>query len=269
MEPDDFPDIDTRVASIARIYNYILGGTDNYEIDRQAAGFSEDMLPGTYALTRNARRCLERMVRYLACECGIRQFIDHGCGLPTQDNNVHQIAKRANPGAKVVYVEIDPVVLAHGRVKALLADDDSTAFIKGDLCDVDHVLGHSGTQRLIDFDEPVAALYSSVLHCVPDSRDPLGVVRKTMDRLAPGSYLAVFHLTADDPRVRETVTNYILQASGGHWGRVRSREEVAGFFEGLEMVPPGLVVANEWHPDGREEEQTPEWFEYGGVARKP
>jgi S-adenosyl methyltransferase len=268
MQPDDFPEIDTRTASVARVYDFMLGGTDNYEVDRQACEVLEDMMPGSYALTRNNRRYLERVVRYLATECGIRQFIDSGSGLPTQ-NNVHQVAQQAAPESRVVYVDIDPVVLAHGRVKALLAKDESTAFIEADSCDVEHVLNHPDTRRVINFDEPVGALYVSFLHCIPDARDPGGVVRRTLDRLAPGSYLAISHLTSDDPQVREKVTTLGLNAFGGNWGRVRSREEVAGFFDGLEVVPPGLVKANEWHPDGREEPDSADWFEFGGVARKP
>jgi SAM-dependent methyltransferase len=268
MQPDEFPEIDTRTASVARVYDFMLGGTDNYAIDRQACEVLEDMMPGSYAMTRNNRRYLERVVHYLAAECGIRQFIDNGSGLPTR-NNVHQVAQKAAPGSRVVYVDIDPVVLAHGRVKALLAEDESTTFIEADACDVDEILGHSDTQRLIDFDEPVGALYISFMHCIPDARDPVGVVRQAVDRLAPGSYVAISHLTSDDPQVRERVTRFGLEAHGGHWGRVRSREEVAGFLEGLELVPPGLVKVSEWRPDGREEPDSPEWFEYGGVARKP
>jgi SAM-dependent methyltransferase len=268
VQPDDFPEIDTRTASVARVYDYMLGGTDNYEVDRRAADMAEDLAPGTYALTRNNRRYLERVVRYLAGECGIRQFIDNGSGLPTQ-NNVHQVAQEIAPGSKVVYVEIDPVVLAHGRVKSLLAENDSTAFIEGDASDLGQVLSHPDTQRLINFDEPVAALYVSFLHSIPDSRDPRGLVRQMTDRLAPGSYVALSHLTSDNPQVREMMTRFILEAHGGHWGRVRSREEVASFFDGLELAPPGVVKVNEWHPDGREEPDSPDWFEYGGVARKP
>lgn len=268
MEPDDFPEIDTRTASVARAYDVLLGGTDNYEIDRRASEVLEDMMPGSYAMTRNNRRYLERVVRYLAGECGIRQFIDNGSGLPTQ-NNVHQVAQQVAPGSKVVYVDIDPVVLAHGRVKSLVAEDESTAFIEADVCDVDRILSHPDTQRLINFDEPVGALYISFLHCIPDARDPGGVVRQLIGRLAPGSYLAISHLTSDDPQVRERITAFGLEAFGGQWGRVRSREEVAEFFDGLELVPPGLVKVNEWHPDGREEPDSPDWFEFGGVARKP
>jgi hypothetical protein len=268
MHPDDFPEIDSRTASVARIYDYALGGTDNYDVDRRAADGLEDMLPGSYSLSRNNRRYLERVVRYLAGECGMRQFIDHGSGLPTQ-NNVHQIAQSVAPGSRVVYVDIDPVVLAHGRVKALLAEDNSTAFIEADATDTATILGHPDTQRLINFDEPVAALYISFLHCIPDARDPGGAIRRMMDRLVPGSYVAMSHVVADDPAVRERITTFILQSTGGHFGRVRSREEVAAYLDGLDLVPPGLVPGTEWRPDGREEEEFGEWFEYAGVARKP
>jgi SAM-dependent methyltransferase len=268
MQRDDFPEIDTRTASVARAYDYMLGGTDNYEADRRAAEVLEDIMPGSYTLARNNRRYLERVVHYLAAECGIRQFIDHGSGLPTQ-NNVHQVAQRAAPGSRVVYVDIDPVVLAHGRVKALLTEDNSTAFIEADASDTDRILSHPDIRCLINFDEPVAVLYISFLHCVPDTRDPRRTVRQMIDRLAPGSYVALSHLTSDDPQVREGVTRLALEATGGHWGRVRSREEVACFLDGLESLPPGLVKTIEWHPDGREEEEFSEWFEYGGVARKP
>src|SRR5262249_33968971 len=156
------------------------------------------------AMTRNNRRYLERIVHYLAAECGIRQFIDNGSGLPTQ-NNVHQVAQQAAPGSRVIYVDIDPVVLAHRRVKALLAEDQSTAFIEADACDTGRVLSHPDTRRLINFDEPVAVLYVSFLHCVPDARDPGGLVREVTDRLAPGSYVAISHLTSDDPQVRDRV----------------------------------------------------------------
>jgi hypothetical protein len=227
------------------------------------------MMPGNYTLARNNRRYLERVVHYLTAECGIRQFIDNGSGLPTQ-NNVHQVARKVAPGSRVIYVDIDPVVLAHGRVKALLAENNSTAFIEADASDTGRILSHPDTQRLINFSEPAAALYVSFLHCIPDARDPRGAIRQMIDRLPSGSYVAISHLTSDDPQVRERVTRFALEATGGHWGRVRSREEVAGFFDGLEIVPPGLVKATEWHPDGREEEEgSAEWFEYGGVARKP
>jgi S-adenosyl methyltransferase len=268
MQSDDFPELDTKTASAARCYDHMLGGKDNYEIDRRTNELLEDMNPGTFAMARNNRRYLVRLVRYLAGECGIRQFIDNGSGLPTQ-NNVHQVAQSVAPGSRVVYVDIDPVVLAHGRVRALLSEDESTAFIEADACDTERVLGHQDTQRLIDFAEPVAALFISFFHNIPDARDPVGVVHGLMDRLAPGSYLALSHIVSDDPGTRDRGTQALLEATGGNFGRIRARNEVDAFFEGLEPVDPGLVNVTGWRPDGRDEQQTLGWYEYGGVARKP
>jgi hypothetical protein len=269
MPPDDdFPSIDTQTASVARLYDYMLGGTDNYDVDRRAAEALEDMFPGTFAGARNNRRYLERVVRYLAGECGIRQFIDHGTGLPTQ-SNVHQVAQAIAPDARVIYVDNDPVVLAHGRVKALLAEDQSTAYIQEDARNADGILSHPETRRVIDFSQPVAVMYISFLHCVPDSDQPWDLVRQMMDHTAPGSYLAISHGVSDDPEVRRKVTETLLAATGGNWGRLRDRDEVRAFFDGLDPVAPGLVDVTAWHPDGREEEQTLAGTEYGGVARKP
>jgi hypothetical protein len=269
VQPDEFPRIDTTVASVARGYAYMLGDDRNcYTIDRQAAHALEEVMPGTFALARNNRRFLERVVGYLAADCGIRQFLDHGSGLPTQ-SNVHQVAQQAAPGSRVVYVDYDPVVLAHQEDKALLADDHTTSFICEDARDVEAIFGHPDTTRLISPDEPTAALWISFMHCIPDSGDPLGIIRSTMDRLPSGSYLAVSHLVSDDPDVRHDVTDLLLNLSGGNWGRVRERKDVEEFFEGFELVEPGLVDVTAWRPDGRDEEQTSGWIEYGGVARKP
>jgi hypothetical protein len=269
MPPDDdYPSIDTQRASAARCYDHMLGGTDNYEIDRRTNEALEDMNPGTFAMARNNRRYLERVVRYLAGEGGIRQFIDHGTGLPTR-NNVHQVAQGLAPGSRVVYVDNDPVVLAHGRVRALLAENDSTTFIEADACDTDAILGHPDTRRLINFDEPVAVLFISFFHNVPDARDPAGIAHGLMARLAAGSYLAMSHVVSDDPEVRRKGTEMLLAATGGNFGRLRARDEVAAFFDGLEIVDPGLVNVTDWRPDGRDEEQTLGWFEYGGVGRRP
>jgi hypothetical protein len=140
MKQDDFSDIDTKTASGARVYDYLLGGTDNYAIDRAAADQVEDILPGTKAMARNSRRFLERAVRYLAEDCGMRQFIDNGSGLPTQDN-VHQIAQRLNPDSRVVYIDSDPIVVRHQKVSAL-TENKNTAFILSDASDVQRILGH-------------------------------------------------------------------------------------------------------------------------------
>jgi hypothetical protein len=267
MGYDNFPDIDTKTPSGARVYDYMLGGTDNYAVDRIAADQAERMLPGTKAMARNNRRYLERVVRYLAGDCGIRQFIDNGSGLPTQDN-VHHIAQAIAPESRVVYVDHDPVVVRHQKVSAL-AENQNTAFILADARNVDEILDHPETARLLDPGQPAAALYMTFLHFIPDADDPAGMIRQMMSRLAAGSYLALSHVVSDDPAVRQQMTEFAFTATRGNFGRIRKRQEVRSFFERLEPVEPGLVNITAWRPDGREEEQSERWIEYGGVARKP
>lgn len=267
MKRDDFADIDTKTPSAARGYDYALGGTDNYAVDRTAMDQAENMLPGTMAMTRNGRRFLERVVGYLAADCGIRQFIDSGSGLPTQ-NNVHQITQRIAPDSRVVYIDSNAVVIRHQKVNAL-AENANTAFILADARDVEQVLDHPDTRRLIDFSQPVAALYLGFLHHIPDEDDPWSMVRRMMDRLAPGSYLAISHLASDEAEVRRLMTQFIKEGSKGNFGRVRTKQEVSRFFDGLEPVEPGLVDLTDWRPDGRDEPQTHRWIGFGGVARKP
>lgn len=267
MQPDDFADIDTKTVSGARGYDYMLGGTDNYAVDRMWADQLEDMVPGSRAVARNSRRFLERVVRCLTQECGIRQFIDNGSGLPTQ-NNVHHIAQAIAPESRVVYIDIDPVVLRHQKVSAL-AENSNTAFILADARNVEEILDHPDTRRLIDFSEPAAALYLTLLHFIPDEDNPWGMVRRMMDRLAPGSYLAICQAVSDDAEVRQLVTDFARGGTRGNFGRIRKKQEVLAFFEGLELAEPGLVNINDWRPDGREEEQSRQLVMFGGVARKP
>ena len=267
MTRDDFADIDTKTASGARVYDYLLGGTDNYAIDRAAADQVEGILPGTKAMARNSRRFLERVVRYLAQDCGIRQFIDNGSGLPTQDN-VHQIAQRLDPDSRVVYIDSDPIAVWHHKVGAL-AENKNAAFILSDARDTERILSHPDTRRLIDPGQPTAVLYFMFLHFIPDQDDPGGMVRGMMDRVPPGSYLAISHVVSDEARVRQQMTEVSLANTRGNFGRIRSREDVSAFFDGLEPVEPGLVDIRDWRPDGPGEEQADRWFVFGGVARKP
>jgi hypothetical protein len=267
MHSGDFGDIDTKTPSGARVYDYMLGGTDNYAVDRVAADQAELMMPGTKALARNNRRYMERVVRYLAAECGIRQFIDNGSGLPTR-NNVHHVAQAVSPESRVVYIDNDAVVLRHQRVSAL-AENENTAFVLADASSVDEILAHPETRRLIRAGEPTAALYMTFLHFIPDSADPWAMVRRMMGRLAPGSYLAISQIVSDDPAVRQRMTEFALSNTRGNFGRFRRKQEVRAFFDGLEVVEPGIVGVNDWHPDGREEEQSTLWIEFGGVARTP
>jgi hypothetical protein len=266
MQPGGFADIDTKTPSGARMYDYMLGGSDNYAVDRIAADQTERMMPGTKALARNNRRYMERVVRYLADECGIRQFIDNGSGLPTL-NNVHHIAQAIAPESRVVYIDHDPVVLRHQRVSAL-AENENTAFVLADATNVEEILAHPETRRLIRPGEPTAALYMTFLHFIPDAADPWGMVRRMMNHLAPGSYLAVSQIVSDDPAVRQRMTEFALSNTKGNFGRFRKKQEVRAFFDGLEVAEPGFVNVNDWHPDGREEEQSTLWIEFGGVARK-
>jgi hypothetical protein len=263
---DDFPEINPSVPTVARVYDYYLGGTNNFESDRMLCAQIDDLLPGTRGLAINNRRFLERVVRFLAAECSIRQFIDHGSGLPTQ-NNVHQVAQGIHPDAHVVYNDSDPVVAVHGR--RLLASDPGTAFIHADMQDTSAIFDHPDTRRLIDFAEPVAVLFNSVLHCLKDEEDPVGLVHRVLERVPSGSYLAVAHLVSDSAEIREKLTNIMLTATHGNWGRLRTVEEVTPCFDGLEIIEPGLVELTTWRPDETPHEQTWDMIEFGGVARKP
>ncbi|CAM5270937.1 MULTISPECIES: SAM-dependent methyltransferase [Streptomyces] len=263
-------EIDANVPTAARMYDYYIGGKDNYAADRAACEELDKVVPSTRRLAVNNRRFLQRVVRTLAAEHGIRQFLDHGSGLPTQDN-VHQVAQRHDPSAHVVYVDNDPMVLVHGR--ALLEQDERTTVIHADMRETEAIFEHPDTRRLIDFDQPVAVLFNSVFHCIPDSDTdgPLAVVRRVTERLAPGSFLLMCQLVSEDPEVRAFVTDFMDQVTQGHWGRVRQEKDVAEWFEGLEIMEPGLVEVSTWRPDSDvvPRQLSHEWIEFGGVARKP
>ncbi|MBV7694678.1 SAM-dependent methyltransferase [Streptomyces sp. TRM70350] len=263
-------EIDANVPTAARMYDYYLGGKDNYAADRAACDELDKVVPSTRRLAVNNRRFLQRVVRTLAGEYGVRQFLDHGSGLPTQDN-VHQVAQSHDPTVHVVYVDNDPMVLVHGR--ALLEQDERTCVIHADMRDTDTIFSHPDTQRLIDFSQPVAVLFNSVFHCIPDSDTdgPRAVVRRVTERLAPGSFLVMCQLVSEDPEVRDFVTNFMDQVTQGHWGRVRQEKDVADLFEGLEILEPGLVEVSTWRPDSEvaPRQLTHEWIEFGGVGRMP
>ncbi|MEV5884582.1 SAM-dependent methyltransferase [Streptomyces sp. NPDC052020] len=261
-------EIDANVPTAARMYDHYLGGKDNYAADRAACEQLDKVVPSTRRLAVNNRRFLQRVVKTLTAEYGIRQFLDHGSGLPTQ-NNVHQIAQGIASESRVVYVDNDPMVLVHGR--ALLEQNERTAVIHADMRDTDGIFSHPETQRLIDFSQPVAVLFNSVFHCIPDSESdgPPAVVRRVTERLAPGSFLVMCQLVSEDEKVREFVTGFMDQVTQGHWGRVRQEKDVAGWFEGMEILEPGLVEVSTWRPDSEvaPRQLTQEWIEFGGVGR--
>ncbi|UED87625.1 SAM-dependent methyltransferase [Streptomyces profundus] len=261
-------EVDVNVPSVARIYDYALGGKDNYAVDREAFDQLEQTAPSTRPLAINNRRFLQRAVRILAEEYGIRQFVDHGSGLPTQDN-VHQISQRIDPESRVIYIDNDPIVLAHGR--ALLEENANTAVIQADFRNTEGIFDHPDVRRLINFDEPVAALFVSVLHCITDEDDPGALVREVIRRLPSGSFLVINQLVSDDEALRDSISSFMDGATQGNWGRVRQQADVRRYFDGLEILDPGLVEISTWRPDSDlgPKQQTEEWIEFGGVARKP
>lgn len=256
--------IDISKPSIARAYDAALGGKDNFEVDRGFVAELLKVLPESRLLALYNRALIARGVRFLA-EQGVRQFLDLGSGLPSADNT-HQVVQRVAPDARVVYVDKDPIVLAHGR--ALLAENDHTTVVTADLRDPGGVLGHLDVAKLIDFAEPVAIMLVAVLHHLSDAEDPQGIVDAYMAAAAPGSYLFVTHFCDSDPAARD-VEDRFLRILGS--GRFRSRAEIEAYFGALELVPPGVVPVPEW----RAEEPIPEEhalvsrLKLGGIARKP
>lgn len=262
--------IDTSTASVARVYDYLLGGKDNFEVDRDAAAtFQHSEIGDVMELSLDNRDYLMRVVRFLAERKGIDQFIDLGSGLPTREN-VHQVAQRADPDARVVYVDDDPAVLAHG--KALLADNDRIRVIQADMSAPGRVLSDPAVTGLIDFTRPVAVLFISVLHCVPDDADPRGAVAAMLDAVPSGSYLALSHAVCGDPAASARATKVITEQFG-EFGRIRTPDEARGFFGGLNVVEPGLLDVRAWRnpaaPDESVLAPSAGLFEFGGVARKP
>ena len=261
---------DASVPNAARIYNYFLGGKDNFAVDREAARKMLAVLPGTADACLDNRAFLQRAVRFLAGEAGIRQFLDIGAGLPTM-GNVHEVAQEIAPDARVAYVDYDPVVLSHAR--ALLATNPNVIVVDGDLRRPEAILADASLQELIDFSQPVALLLVAVLHFVSDSERPHEVVRALAGALAPGSYLVLAQSTPDD--VPDEVTEAMKSAYTNASAQVTPRpfDEVARFFAGLELTDPGVVNVTRWRPDlppsrpsGAAARQS---LVYGGVARKP
>jgi len=256
---------DTSVAHQARIYDYTLGGKDNYAADRAAADAGLAVWPDMAWASRANRAFLGRAVRYLAAEGGIRQFLDIGTGIPTA-GNTHEVAQSVAPESRVVYVDYDPVVLAHARALLDSSEAGATEYIDADLRDTGTILGQAG--KLLDFTRPVAVTLLGILHAIPDSDDPHAIVARLMAAVPPGSYLAISHLGSDlfDKERLES----IKKAFGGKMQQQltwRSREEVARFFEGTDLVEPGLVRLEEWRPDtaANDGHKSPGW---AAVARK-
>ncbi|MER7011561.1 SAM-dependent methyltransferase [Saccharopolyspora sp. NPDC000359] len=259
--------INTDEVSIARIYDFALGGKDNFAVDRAAADAMIAVVPETMLLAKANRYFVRQAVRYLVGEAGIRQIIDIGSGLPTA-GNVHEIAQEIAADTRVVYVDNDPIVLAHSR--ALLAANDRTTFLNADLREPEAIFTHPETKRLIDQSEPFAVLLGGVLMHLEDEEDPEGVAAGIRDRLPSGGFLLASN-TCDngEPRARELSRVFAEKGMGGRC--FRTWDEQIRYFDGLELVEPGLVPHNQWRagPDIPEPDSPAHSLHIGAVGRKP
>ena len=271
LPDDDLPvKIDTTVAHQARIYNYLLGGKDNFAVDREAADRAIEAFPGLAVWARNNRAFLGRAVRYLVAEAGVHQFLDIGTGLPTA-NNTHEVAQRIAPTARVCYVDNDPIVLTHARALLTSHPAGVTDYVHANFQNPDRILSEAA--RTLDFSQPIAVMLLAILHVIPESedpsQDPYHVVRRIMDAVPSGSYLVISHPASDvNPEQAAEIARRFNQRMGVVRSSGRSRDEVTRFLTGLDLVPPGVVITPEWRPDpaARPPDREPA---YAAVARKP
>jgi hypothetical protein len=268
------PGIDITKPSVARVYDCYLGGKDNFAVDREVVEQTAKIFPPGWDTARGGldnRAFLQRVVRYLVAEAGIRQFIDFGSGLPTQ-GNVHEIAQEISPQARVVYVDNDPIVLAHAR--ALLGGPEATRVIMADLRRPEEILDDPEVRQFIDFSQPVGFLLFAILHHINDEEDPAGIAARLRREMTPGDYMAISHFTnpgsahpqdAERAGMCEKIFNEKLGT-----GRWRTRAEILAYFGDLEPVEPGLVPLPEWRPDpGDSLAVHPTYHLFiGGVGRK-
>jgi hypothetical protein len=255
--------VDVTTPNVARIYDYWLGGKDNFAADRAAAEKILEFVPEARFAARASREFLGRAVRYLA-RAGIRQFIDLGTGLPTQAN-VHEVAHRFDQTARVAYVDYDPVVIVHARA---LLDQDTVTIIEADVRDPEKIIEHPDLRTLIDFDEPVGVLMVSILHYITEAEDPYRIVTTFRDAVAPGSHLAVCHVTAEPrPEAEAPVTAVYGQATAPMVPR--GHDQMLRFFDGFDLVEPGVVYTPRWRPDVEGELTDPKSaFTFAGVGCK-
>ena len=259
----EHPAFDTSIAHHARIYDYLLGGKDNYAADRKAGEALIAAYPTMVELTRANRAFLGRVVRFLAGEAGIRQFLDLGTGIPAA-GNTHQVAQEVAPGSRVVYVDYDPVVLAHARALLASGPHGATDYIDADMRKVGMVLEQAA--HTLDFSQPVAAISLLTLHAISDDDDPHTIISRVMDAVPAGSYLAITHPASDiEPDKVTDLQARVNQLSYQQYTG-RSHAQVIHFFDGLELVEPGLVQVQQWRPGVETDRTLALW---AGVGRKP
>ncbi len=266
-EPDETGTaIDTTVPHSARIWNYWLGGKDNYAVDRAAGDQFRQVFPAIVEIARASRYFLARTIRYLAGEAGIRQFLDIGTGLPTSDNT-YEVAQRAAPESRIVYVDNDPLVLAHARALLTSTPEGATAYIHADLRDPDKIVAEAA--ETLDFTKPVALILNGILGHLTGTGEARSIVRQLMDALPSGSYLSLMDGTSvisGDP-AEEAQQGY--NESGALPYVLRTPAEIASFFDGLELVEPGVVSCSQWRPEPTPFGPPAEVDAFGGVGRKP
>jgi hypothetical protein len=258
------PVIDSSVAHSARVWNYWLGGRDNYEIDRVVGDQVAATFPGIVDTARQVRFFLFRAVRYLVVEAGVRQFLDIGTGLPTV-NNTHEIAQGLVPQARIVYVDNDPLVLVHAKALLTSSPEGATHYIEADVREPDKILAEAaGT---LDFTQPIGLMMLGLLGQLPDSDDPHAIVRRLLDALPSGSYLVVSDSVDTDPANNEAarIKNENPSASSYY---LRSPEQIAAYFDGLELVEPGVVACSRWRPEHNPWGEPTEISDRSGVGRK-
>jgi hypothetical protein len=259
--PDD---IDLERPNAARVYDYLLGGMANLAKDREFAEKLMEIAPGAQTIARLNRAFLRRAVTFCH-DNGIRQFLDIGSGIPTA-GNVHEIAQRIDPSTRVLYVDIEPVAVAHTEL--MLADNENAAVVHGNLLEPDAVLSSAAASRLLNFDEPIAVLIVAVLHFLDDDAAPHAAVSRYVDAMAPGSYLVLSHILAEDTEEQSQARTHYQQSATFLTGR--TREQLTTFFTGTEIVRPGVVWLPQWHPEAPDADAEPERSKaIGGVGRKP
>jgi hypothetical protein len=257
--------LDTSVAHPARVYDYWLGGKDNFAADREAAERVLAAAPGLRYRVRANRAFLGRATRYLAAEAGIRQFLDIGTGIPAA-SNTHEVAQRAAPDARVVYVDNDPIVLLHAQALLRSTPEGATDYLQADLRDPGTILDRAAT--LLDFGRPVAVMLLGVLHLVQDAQDPWGIVAGLMAAMPAGSYLTISH-PAIDIHHSQANAQRVYNERVATPQTLRTREQVARFFTGLDLVEPGLVQVHQWRPGPNDFAPEGTVSAHGAVGRKP
>ncbi|MCN9239323.1 SAM-dependent methyltransferase [Streptomyces sp. RY43-2] len=256
--------IDTSMPHSARVWNYWLGGKDNYPVDEEAGDAYAAVFPGIVDVARGSRAFLGRSIRYLVTEAGIRQFLDVGTGLPTVDNT-HEVAQRLAPESRIVYVDKDPLVLAHARALLTSTPEGATAYVDADLYDPERILAHAA--ETLDLTRPTALILSGILGHVADYDEARSIVRRLMDGLPSGSYLSVNDGSLGiDPEYERAQEAY--NKSGAIPYILRTVEQITGFFDGLELVEPGVVTLPQWRPEDGDGTATV-LGEHGGLGRKP